>query len=77
MVKVLLVGLVELTSTTDGEIERSQFIMIYNVDAQKIEKIRFFSRSQYPDISSINYGPFDNNYIMVGFTNGLLVSLDF
>ena len=49
--------------------------MIYNLeqcDAEIIKVIDFDS-----SITSLNYGPFDNGHVLVGFANGTLLFFDY
>lgn len=41
------------------------FLAIYNINKQAIEKIKIIETS-YGSITAVNYGPFDNGYIMIG-----------
>lgn len=55
--------------------QNKQFIMLFNIQTQTIETLKFLSST--PKLSCLSYGPYDNGYLLLGFDNGALFSLEF
>ncbi len=54
------------------------FIMSYNVQTQRSDKIRLLSAylQDAKQITATGYGPYDNGHLLVGLENGSLLAFD-
>mmetsp|Transcript_3458 Transcript_3458/g.3414 ORF Transcript_3458/g.3414 Transcript_3458/m.3414 type:complete len:373 (-) Transcript_3458:230-1348(-) len=79
--RMIITGVLELKEIHNGtrmnETKQELFLMVYNLDFKQIEKVRTFDKETYKKLTCVNYGPYDNGYIMVGTSTGTLISLDF
>jgi hypothetical protein len=74
VVKILLTGEVELKMDPYiGKI--CQFIMCFNLEKKKIEKLKILTGDA--KVSCINYGPYDNGHVMLGMSDGTLLTFEF
>lgn len=48
---------------------------MYNIRNQSIDKIKLLETT-YGHITCVNYGPFDNGYLLVGLSQGVLLAFD-
>lgn len=51
------------------------FIAMYNFHEQKIEKIQLL-KTIYGSVSCVNFGPFDNGYLLLGLSKGVFIAFD-
>lgn len=49
--------------------------MIYNLETTEAELIKIIDFNF--EITCVNYGPYDNGYVTVGFSNGSLLIFDY
>jgi hypothetical protein len=49
--------------------------MVYNFEKQEPDLIKVINSSH--EITTLNYGPYDNGHVMVGFSNGSLASFNY
>jgi hypothetical protein len=56
-------------------VENKPFIALYNIEKESIDKIKLL-HLKFGDISCINYGPFDNGYLLIGLSSGVIVALE-
>ena len=47
----------------------------FNLEKQTINNCRLFP--EFPKITCINYGPYDNGYLLLGMDNGTLISMEY
>jgi len=50
-----------------------QFIMILNLQRNKVKALKVFSQDEIKKVSAVAFGPFDNGYICVGFEDGTII----
>ncbi len=55
--------------------ESLPFIALYNIEKDSVDKIKLL-HLKFGDISCINYGPYDNGYLLIGLTTGVLVAIE-
>ena len=51
------------------------FIMQYNIQSRQAEKVRLLS-IKGDSITAVNFGPFDNGYLLLGTSSGMLLAVD-
>jgi hypothetical protein len=51
------------------------FILLYNIPNSQIDKIKLLN-VKGATITAINYGPFDNGYLLLGLSSGCLLAID-
>ena len=49
--------------------------MIFNLESKQAERIKILDVEC--NITSINYGPYDNGHILIGLENGSLLAFDY
>lgn len=74
IVKILMTGVVEV-SGKGGKNVKKEFIMCLNLEKRKIEKIKILNNDV--KITCINYGPYDNGHVMLGLSDGVLLTFEF
>ena len=47
-----------------------------NSKTQKIDSFKYLNLPGDVEITYLNFGPFDNNYLLLGLSNGVLLGLD-
>ncbi|CDW85950.1 UNKNOWN [Stylonychia lemnae] len=67
--------LIESQNVTNQDENIQTFIAIFNIHTQQIEKIQLL-KTKYGEVSCVNFGPFDNGYLLVGLTKGVLIAFD-
>lgn len=50
-------------------------MMLFNIQKNQIENLKLF-KIKDAKVTAINFGPFDNGYIILGFSNGALLAVD-
>eukprot|EP00347_Sterkiella_histriomuscorum_P023093 403335977 len=84
LVKIIVLGTLQVheKSTSISQIgmqtkqtQLKQFVMVLNLQTLQIEQMKYFSLK--PKVSCIQWGPYDNGYILMGFTSGMLLSLEY
>eukprot|EP00347_Sterkiella_histriomuscorum_P010860 403374647 len=51
------------------------FIMLFNINLLQIENIQLL-QTQHGTVTTLNFGPFDNGYILLGLSGGVLIALE-
>lgn len=74
IVKLLITGEIEL-NMEPFKGKKKNFLMVYNLEKGKIEKIKVLNMEA--KITAINYGPYDNGHIMLGMSEGTLLTFEF
>ena len=75
--KFLVIGSCEYegdSNLEDKGVEKT-FIMLYNLQKQISDKLKLISIN-VNEITCINYGPFDNGYLLIGLSSGILIGLN-
>lgn len=49
--------------------------MVYHIEKSEAEMIKIIDVDS--DVTSVNYGPFDNGHIMIGLENGFLMIYEY
>lgn len=68
-------GLSTKRSSFGKKISTKSFIMVYNLQSPSINKLKILKIND-ATITAINYGPFDNGYLVLGLSTGLLIIVD-
>lgn len=58
-----------------GNLEPKTFILQYNIIKNSIDKIKLINLRS-AEITCINYGPYDNGYLLIGLSTGVLLVMD-
>ena len=73
MRRLLFIGNLQIGSARAPE----AFVLSYKIQDRKPDKIKLLSFVQNAEqISSINYGPFDNGHLLLGLDTGYLLAYD-
>lgn len=57
------------------KLQNKQFILLYNLQTLRQHKIKIMNIND-ATITAVNYGPFDNGYLVIGLSSGLLIIID-
>ncbi len=66
------------TSADETTLKRSQgrpFVLVYNLEQDHTEQLKLLNIDG-ASIEVVNYGPFDNGYLLLGLSSGKLLALD-
>jgi len=61
--------------TPKGSKTKRNFLFIFNLNDLLVSKACILSNNEA--VTAINYGPYDNGHVMVGFKDGTLMTIDY
>jgi hypothetical protein len=59
-----------------GKKDKNQFVMLYNVQKREAESLKYLKLPENCKICSATFGPMDNQYLLIGLSNGVLLGLE-
>lgn len=60
----------------DNEIDTEECVFVYNTLKDTLENFKFVRLPFGVTITSANFGPYDNGYLLLGLSNGVLLALE-
>ena len=62
-------------SSFGKKVQSKSFIMLYNLQTHSLHSIKILNIHD-AQITAVNYGPFDNGYLVIGLSTGLVIIID-